>query len=343
MPRFEEHYPSTESYWRSIILFGRNAASFKFALGHSLLKLAANGESFISLDDLAEPFSAAIARHIAVVDKQGTSPTSTFLNAVRAFNRGEINKDELNAVTTRRGFDNVIDAFHVVGPGDVPIRFFQDERRTGGTKGIRLTDDLHALVEGSQSLNLAAEVEARWNLVERAWELNIARNLIHVEYDNETGTLFTGSQNLRRVDVTSCRDALNGYQKGACFYCFRDISVLESSSTLADVDHFFPHVLKPYRVIPSINGVWNLVLSCKSCNRGVSGKFDAIPALHLLERLSTRNDFLISSHHPLRETLLQQTGKTAARRRTFLQDAYNGAVELRAARWEPTNPAEPRF
>lgn len=343
MGRFEEHYPSLESYWRSIILFGRNVASYKFALGHSLLELAANGESFISLDDLAAPFSAAIARHIAVVDKQTTSSRSAFLDAVRAFNRGDINKDELHAKTARRGFDNVIDAFHVVGKGDVPIRFFQDERRSGGTKGIRLTDDLHALVEGSQALNLAAEVEARWNLVERAWELNIARNLIHVEYDDEAGTLFTASQNLRRVDVTSCRDALNGYQKGACFYCFRDISVLESSSNLADVDHFFPHVLKPYRVIPSINGVWNLVLSCKNCNRGVGGKFDAIPALDLLERLSIRNDFLISSHHPLRETLLNQTGKTASKRRIFLQRAYNDAVELRTTRWQPTNPEEPKF
>ncbi len=29
---FKEQYPSLESYWRSIILFGRNVASYKFAL-----------------------------------------------------------------------------------------------------------------------------------------------------------------------------------------------------------------------------------------------------------------------------------------------------------------------
>ena len=36
---FKEQYPSLESYWRSIILFGRNVASDKFALAESLLEL----------------------------------------------------------------------------------------------------------------------------------------------------------------------------------------------------------------------------------------------------------------------------------------------------------------
>ena len=29
---FKEQFPSLDSYWRSIILFGRNVASYKFAL-----------------------------------------------------------------------------------------------------------------------------------------------------------------------------------------------------------------------------------------------------------------------------------------------------------------------
>jgi hypothetical protein len=36
---FTETTPTLENFWRSIILFGRNVASYKFALGKSLLEL----------------------------------------------------------------------------------------------------------------------------------------------------------------------------------------------------------------------------------------------------------------------------------------------------------------
>ena len=41
----------------------------------------------------------------------------------------------------------------------------------------------------------------------------------------------------------------------------------------------------------NINGVWNLVLSCKSCNRGENGKFAKLPKSQpYLEKLYNRND-----------------------------------------------------
>jgi len=72
--------------------------------------------------------------------------------------------------------------------------------------------------------------------VEKAWEMKISQNLI--EYDHDDKVLFLKRSD-RRVDVTSCRDALNGYQKGKCFYSFADISIEPRSENLADVDHFF--------------------------------------------------------------------------------------------------------
>ena len=39
MTMFTETTPTLESFWWSIILFGRNVASYKFALGKSLLDL----------------------------------------------------------------------------------------------------------------------------------------------------------------------------------------------------------------------------------------------------------------------------------------------------------------
>ena len=71
--------------------------------------------------------------------------------------------------------------------------------------------------ELKESENLPNEIESRWRLVETAWELNISTNLIQVKYDDEKQLFYADSSN-RRIDVTSSRDALNGYQKGKCFF-----------------------------------------------------------------------------------------------------------------------------
>ena len=183
--------------------------------------------------------------------------------------------------------------------------------------------------------NLEQEVESRWRLVETAWGLNISRNLIQINHDEDSQTLYALDK-LRRVNVTSSRDALNGYQKGKCFYCFGGISLQPGESDLADVDHFFPHKLKPYSIANPINGVWNLVLACPGCNRGVGGKFDRLPSQKLVQRLHNRNEFLIDSHHPLRETLKYQTGATELQRANFLTTNYEAAkIPLGNSQWEP--------
>ena len=101
-------------------------ASYKFALGKSLLELSAKGKEIITLDDLADPYSMHICDHLKLGDKQGTSTSSRFLDACRKFNQGESKKEELLDATAKLGFVNVIDAFHVVHDGDIPaIRFLE--------------------------------------------------------------------------------------------------------------------------------------------------------------------------------------------------------------------------
>ncbi len=141
MTLFTEVQPTLENYWRSIILFGRNVASYKFALGKSLLDLAQQGKEIVTLDELAEPFSRNVCEHLQLADKQATSKSSRFLHACRKFNAGETKKEELLEATAKLGFNNVIDAFHVVHAGEVGVRFFADERN-GNEKGLRLTDNL---------------------------------------------------------------------------------------------------------------------------------------------------------------------------------------------------------
>ena len=335
MSKFYEIEPSLENYWRSIILFGRNVASYKFALAKALYDLKDNGDTVITLDKLAEPFSRHITKHLIVCDKQITSATSKFLDGCRAFNSNQLTHDALIDLTVQLGFNNVIDAFHNVHNEELPTRFFMDERKTKG--GIVLTDDFYRLGEQYQYENLAEETEARWRLVETAWELNMPKHLIQIDYKEETSEFFADNK-LRRVSVTSARPSLNGYQKGRCFYCFRDISIDQRHQDFSDVDHFFPHDLRQCDATKPINGVANLVLACIDCNRGANGKFAKLPSIPLLERLYNRNEYLITSHHPLRETLIYQTGNTTEKRQHFLQDAYNCSTTYYGIKqkWQPS-------
>lgn len=347
---FVDVEPTLENYWRAIILFGKNTASYKFALAKSLIDISLERKSdLITLDDLALPYALHLAEHLKHSPKQSTAKTSQFIQACQGYNEGNIDEDRLIQITKKEGFKYVLDAFHVVNTKAITERFYDvvneeffiDERKFN--KGIRLTDNLFKLfyVYDNSAKDLNQETESRWNLVEKAWELNINKNLIAVEFDQETKELFTHDTKHNRTNITTSRGALNGYQKSRCFYCFKEISISSVDDLLADVDHFFPHLLKPQVATAgccrpvNVDGVWNLVLSCPECNRGENGKFAQVPSLELLERLHTRNEYLIGSHHPLRETLIMQTGNTERDRKYFLDKSYRFSKINLIHVWQP--------
>jgi len=183
---------------------------------------------------------------------------------------------------------------------------------------------------------------SEWLTFSLTFTLGLPKNLLRVNYDDSSKTLFV-DESFRRKPVTSVRGALNGYQKGKCFYCYDDIHVSDGIDNTCDVDHFFPHVLQ--KEMPEINldGVWNLVLTCQECNRGNNGKFARVPAIKYLERLYKRNEFLISSHHPLRETIIQQTGITPQERAAFLRNIDKQTINRLIHRWETPQKAEAIF
>jgi HNH endonuclease len=333
--------PTIEDNWRGIVLYGRNVQSYKFALAKSLLELHPADGDLIKLQDLAPVYARHLTQHLKEADKQGSAGSSKFLDACRGFNDGSVTQTQLVDATVKMGFANVIDAFHRVYHEDVPARFFVDERKTGG--GIRITDNFSRLAEQPQFADLSQEAEARWRLVETAWELKVSRALVSVDRDSATEQLFTVDSKLRRKNITSSRDALNGYQLGYCFYCFDAIHLEQGKESFPEVDHFFPHTLKQQGYGSIIDGVWNIVLACKECNRGAGGKFASVPTEKLLTRLWTRNEFLIGSNHPLKETLISQTGEKEADRKSFLRDFYTRAWASLLHRWEPVEKGTPRF
>lgn len=338
---FQENDISLESQWRAIILFGKNSATYKFAFGKALLQLTSKETNSVTLKDLSPLFVDSILEHLKQNDKQGNSSSSTFLNTCRQYNKGDISYDKLLDTTEKKGFINVVDAFQNVNGDIVPNKFYEKDY-SGAIKRIVITDDLLKLKESIQFSNFDSEVEARWNLVETAWNIDINPNLLEVKIDDDLQTLFLESDLMRRKDITSARASLNGYQKGKCFYSFQDISINSGDSKLCAVDHFFPHVhkLKFNDIGSNVNGVWNLVLADKFVNLDKSAK---IPELKYLKRLYKRNEFYIASKHPLGETIINQTGKTPKERQSFLQRQYDLSISLSIQKWKSIIELEPLF
>jgi hypothetical protein len=333
MTQFQINDPSLESQWRALILFGKNSATYKFAFAKSLLELVNKETTKISLTELSQPFSKNIIEHLKENDKQGNSKSSSFLNVCRSHIKKEISDAELWSMTEKLGFVNVVDAFQNINGGQIPDVFYE-KNYTSGNKEIIIKDSLLKLKESFHFQNFNQEVEARWNLVETAWNLNLNPKLLEVKYDEDKSLFFLENDFMRRTDITSVRDSLNGYQKGKCFYSFQDISVVCGSPQLCEVDHFLPHLNIAIHndFGANINGVWNLVLAEKEVNRNKSSR---IPEKRFLQRLFNRNEFYIESKHPLAETIVNQTGKTKQKRIDFLNEQYQLALDYSIITWKP--------
>jgi len=323
--------PSLESQWRAIILFGKNSATYKFAFAKTLIELTSFNKTEFHLDELSKSFALNIIEHLKTFDKQGNSPSIKFLNSCRDYLNNKINLEKLIEVTTSYGFVNVVDAFHIVNGESIKNVFYQKDYSKQNKK-IILTDEIYKLKESYQFTNLPSEVEARWKLVETAWNLKINPRLLEVNYDDEARMFFLKTDSFERIDVTSSRDSLNGYQRGKCFYCAADISVISGSPNLCEVDHFIPHAYARYLNGININGVWNLVLACKDCN---GKKLARLPELKYLSDLNRRNEYYIESKHPLAETIIKQTGSNSSDRQSFLKNIYQETLNYAIHKLNP--------
>ena len=334
MIKFQQQDISLESQWRAIILFGRNTATYKFAFAKSLLQLINNETIKISLEELSKPFADNLISHLRINDKQGSNASSQLLDSCRRYLNDDLTINQVYDITQKIGFKDVLDAFHTVNGAKITSLFYEKDY-SRNKKEIVITDNLLELKNSFHLKNFEQEVEARWNLVESAWNLKVNPNLLEVKYDSEASLFFIKeNQAMRRINITSVRDALNGYQKGKCFYSFQDISIAHLDPHICQVDHFLPHANKLFhqKEGANINGVWNLVLADPEINRH---KGKRIPEVKFLERLYNRNEFYIESKHPLAETIVNQTGNTPGKRRSFLYKQYQVAENFSFPPWKP--------
>ncbi|MBB2900479.1 hypothetical protein FHR75_001267 [Kineococcus radiotolerans] len=322
-----------ESVWRAIVLYGANSASYKFAFGTTLLETAAAGHTSVSLDQLAPRYAELICQGLKRQPRQGTAASSRFLDACRAYNDGALSHAQLIERTTALGFANVIDAFPKLGGGDAPVRYYDDQRTSPSKGSLTLTDELLALAVTKHATALTAETDARWRLVETAWAAKVPGALLgSIDYEPDTEQLMLTTK-VRRRSVTGAVAALNGYQDGRCAYCNRTMGADGIGGPI--VEHVLPFMLKGSWTGPDVDAIWNLVLSCFPCNSAKAGR---APDERWMPWLERRNNDLISSHHPLREILIAQTGATPPARHLMLRDTYRHATETLPAIWTTPVP-----
>ena len=318
---FRENDHTNETIWRSIVLFGKNTASYKFSLAKGILDLAKMGKSVVSYNELAQAYAPHLLEHYKTGLNQDTRGTDSALaRTYKGYVKGDVSYDELISFTATKGFNNVVPRFHNV-KGGLPFEFYEYNE---SAKQLVLSDRLYQL-QTNTGLLLETEVEARWNLVETAWNVGIPVNLLEVKIDDSGNELYIEGVDYRK-SVTSARDALSGYQKGKCFYSTRDIEI-----NSIDVDHFFPVSKQLLHGEDNLNGVWNLVLADSSINRS---KSDKRADEFYLAKLYERNEFYIASRHPLGETISKQTGPTPERRLQFLNKHNKAAKQYSPMGWK---------
>lgn len=302
-----QNYNSTDtsvvSTLRTIVLFGRNVSTYKFALASTLLKL--RPKNFITYEDLRDEFLLSLLTHYQKNPNQYQAGEN---NLTKAFDKYLLDKNwnELLKSAERNIYNNVFDAFHNVGGGSIKKEHILFEHLANEKKLI-LTDNLNAILEKTDLIDtLKNENESRWMVVEEAWKNKLSPNLLVF---NQSSGEFISVTSTERTNLRSAVSVLLPYQHGRCFYCKKLINTKANTddNNFPDVDHFIAHSYFKRPELEHINpdGIWNLVIACKECNRGVGGKFERLPDYIYQNEIINRNVLFTEEHrHSLKNSIL---------------------------------------
>ena len=299
--------------FRTLVLFGMNTATYKFAFCHALLKQ--KPQNSIRYDDLRDDFVKEFVDHFEHNPHQFQRGTTKFTQEIASYIKSEQKGTDwtrLIDVAEKSIYNNVFDAFQNVGRGviDKPYQLFEHDRKN---RKLILTDNTNLILENDLVIKeISLENQSRWNVVEEAWRAGVSPNLL--EYNDQDKT-FDSISSFKRVGLRSAINILIPYQKGRCFYCSRPLNRFANlqEDSFPDVDHFLPFSLLTDDVLQGANrnGVWNLVIACKSCNRGEGGKFNSLPHESYFKKLLYRNELFAEEHnHSLKNSILISLGIT---------------------------------
>ncbi|WP_030673441.1 HNH endonuclease [Streptomyces rimosus] len=319
--------PSARASWRLVILMGRNARTYKFALGDALLQRASQGHTEIPLRDLAAPYAMAILERQApqAPGSEAGLGATDFLT-VAAQESAESRRlgrptDRLLDAAERSMPGMVMEKFHNHGGSPVPHSFYEVVGR-GRHRTVRLSSALGRVARSYEREGLRTELDARWSIVESSFATGIGRSLLKEGVHVDRDTLYITERHRRRP-VTGVAGAVAGFQHGRCHICDESLD-----GDRPAVDHVFPHALmRRYAGVngwhgPDLDSLWNLAVAHAKCN---GEKSDRMPTPAELIRLARRNEAIMRSperlHTTLRLTLKNAIpGRRISDWRTFLRE-----------------------
>ena len=295
---------SDSDFWRGIILYGLNAATYKIALGKILIELSDQGVEKVDWDLLSKSFFDSyydrIANRIHMPQQSTPGRWTVMESIVKTHLTGNISKTEAIERVGREAFDNVIPRFQTIGRDKdiVADKFY--EFKLG--KELIIKDSLHEIVAHYKK-DLLTEIDARWSLLEGAFSLKRG----NFQLQNDVLDIYL-SKGYERTNITGNIPFLKGYQGNTCFYCGENIPEGDTH-----VDHVLP------RAILNHDEIWNLVLSHSTCNLN---KSDFVIGPHYVEKLIARNENIMGSNHPWKDKIKTALGSTPGKRKATLKWHY---------------------
>ena len=270
---------SAEDYWKALILYGLNQATYKIALGRSLLSLASEGNTKVSWEALSKEFFMQYQKRLAKenpMPQQATPARQTVMERIVALHQAnKLSLDEAIQEVGANAFGDVIHRFDNLGNNkSFKGKFY----RFDFGKELILTDDLHLIIETSRK-ELEEELDARWDLLEGAFSIQQENYIL----SNDLRLIYL-EKGYKRKPLTNNIPFLQGYQGNICFYCGESFKYGD-----IHVDHVLP------RQVLHHDEIWNLVLSHGFCNEH---KLDRLVGEHYIRKLIARNENIIGSNHP---------------------------------------------
>ncbi len=305
---------STKDYWKALILYGLNQATYKIALGKTLLSLANSGHTTVSWEVLSREFFLQYQQRLSQdspMPQQATPTRQTVMERIVAlYQVGNFSLEEAVQEVGNNAFGDVIYRFDNLGKD---ISFKGKFYRFEFGKELILTDELHNIAESSHP-ELEEELDARWSLLEGAFSIQQENYTL----SNDLRLIYL-ENGYKRKNITNNIPFLQGYQGNICFYCGEPVQAGD-----IHVDHVLP------RQIMHHDEIWNLVLSHSFCNEH---KSDKLVGDHYMRKLIARNENIVGSNHPWKKKIMGTLGKTPDIRRSNLQKHYDNARSVLGAHY----------
>ncbi|MBN8446650.1 MAG: HNH endonuclease [Gammaproteobacteria bacterium] len=294
---------TNEDFFKGIVLFGLNAATYKMGLAQTLISASRAKSNLLNWGDLSETYFDIYLNRLRQnpMPQQGNPNRLTKMERiVKEHELGVLSRTEAIKKVAEIGFEDVVPRFQTIGTDKNIVSDYFYEIDFGNK--LVLKDTLLSL-DTVQLDQLEAEVLARWGLLEGAFSINQT----DFKLANDIREIYLKDGYSRKA-LTSNIPFLAGYQGNTCFYCG------EPMLNDIHVDHVLP------RQVLNHDDIWNLVLAHGDCNLL---KSDRLVGAHFIQKLIARNENIMGSNHPWKAQIANALGTTANRRADTLKVHYD--------------------